>query len=128
MFLQVSVILFTGGLPALEGACLGGACLGGACLGGSGPGGAWWRPPGRLQLWAVRILLECILVMAVYEKIFTHHDSDYFLQIYCAHQKTDTDRRNLAESFTSYCYFIPETHLLLKVYQLSLVSRNVPRD
>ena len=27
-----------------------------------GPGGAWWRPPGRLLLRAVRILLECILV------------------------------------------------------------------
>ena len=30
----------------------------------------------QLLLRAVRILLECILVMAVYEKIFTHHDSD----------------------------------------------------
>ena len=36
-------------------------------LGGSGPGGClvpgstWWRPPGRLLLWAVCILLECIL-------------------------------------------------------------------
>ena len=54
---------------------------GGACSRGSGPrgvwpsevpglgwvpgpgGDAWWRhPPGQLLLWAVRILLECILV------------------------------------------------------------------
>ena len=35
------------------------ACSGGCLL----RGGAWWRPPaGRLLLWAVRILLECILV------------------------------------------------------------------
>ena len=31
---------------------------GGACC----RGGAWWRPPRRLLLRAVRILLECILV------------------------------------------------------------------
>ena len=45
----------------------GGLCLlqEGACSGGvSAPGGvcAWWRPPRRLLLRAVRILLECILV------------------------------------------------------------------
>ena len=59
MFLQVSIILFTrGGLVPV-----------GSRIGeGSGPGwvpglgGAWWRPPGRLLLRAVRILLECILV------------------------------------------------------------------
>ena len=36
----------------------------GGCLvpGGLLPGGAWWRPPKRLLLRAVRILLECILV------------------------------------------------------------------
>ena len=33
------------------------------CSGGLLPGGAWWRPPGRLLLRAVRILLECILVL-----------------------------------------------------------------
>ena len=43
---------------------------GGVLEGGSGPrgclvpGGAWWRPPpGRPLLRAVRILLECILVL-----------------------------------------------------------------
>ena len=30
-----------------------------------GPGGAWWRPPKRLLLRAVRILLECILVVTI---------------------------------------------------------------
>ena len=30
--------------------------------GGLVPRGTWWRPPGRLLLRAVRILLECILV------------------------------------------------------------------
>ena len=51
MFLQVSVILPTGGgvLGPGEGSC-------------SREAGAWWRPPGRLLLRAVRILLECILV------------------------------------------------------------------
>ena len=37
---------------------------------GSGPGGAWWRPPGRLLLRAVRILLECIVLGTVST---THH-------------------------------------------------------
>ena len=61
IFLDLSVILFTGGMP--------------------GPGGAWswgvpaprgWLlrgglqpPPGRLLLRTVRILLECILVVSV---------------------------------------------------------------
>ena len=36
----------------------GGCLLGGVCS----QGGAWWRPPQRLLLRAVRILLECILV------------------------------------------------------------------
>ena len=53
---------------------MGGSGSGGACSGGSGnggpapgdacsQGGAWWRPPGRLLLLAVHILLECILVL-----------------------------------------------------------------
>ena len=45
-----------------------GGCLGGTCSRGMPspeggcllPGGAWWRPPGKLLLQAVRILLECI--------------------------------------------------------------------
>ena len=83
MFLQVSVILFTGGLPA-PGGCLfqgglvqGGACSRGSGLGGSGLGGAcsggFWSwgvpggdPPGQLLLRAVRILLECILVFEIH--------------------------------------------------------------
>ena len=57
-----------GGIPA----CLAGGLLcRGVCCGGvpgSGgvyllPGGVWWRPPGRLLLRAVRILLECMLVL-----------------------------------------------------------------
>ena len=37
---------------------------GGAWSGGSAPrGGAWWRPPGWPLLRAVRIQLECILVL-----------------------------------------------------------------
>ena len=87
IFLHLFVILFTGvgggggipaciagGIPACLAAgggaipaCIAGgipACLavGGACSGGSAPGGGWRKSPGRLQLRAVRILLECILV------------------------------------------------------------------
>ena len=41
---------------------------GGLLLGGvPGPGGAWWRPPRRLLLRAVRILLECILVVNAFD-------------------------------------------------------------
>ena len=47
------------GVPGPGGSVPGGVCL---VWGVPGPGGAWWRPPRRLLLWAVRILLECILV------------------------------------------------------------------
>ena len=86
IFLHLSVILFTGGRCLLLGACsCGGAwswgdAWSGGCLvwgGLSAPGGhllpggawsqraAWWRPPRRLLLRAVRILLECILVFSL---------------------------------------------------------------
>ena len=54
----------SGGAWSRGGAWSGGVwSQGGACSGRSGlGGGAWWRPPGRLLLRAVRILLECILV------------------------------------------------------------------
>ena len=52
IFLHLSVILFT------EGSGPGGV--------GLVPGGAWYRPPGWLLLWAVRILLECILVRSLF--------------------------------------------------------------
>ena len=81
MFLQVSVILLTGGeqrgclLPG--GVCFGGCLLPRGCLllgvpaprGGSAPGGVcpWGglveTPRGWLLLRAVRTLLECILVL-----------------------------------------------------------------
>ena len=59
-----------GGTWSLGGGCLlpGGSGPGGACSRGGlfpgdlVPGGAWWRPPRRLLLRAVRILLKCILV------------------------------------------------------------------
>ena len=41
------------------GGCLVPGGQGGVCSRG---GGAWWRPPRRLLLQAVRILMECILV------------------------------------------------------------------
>ena len=56
-----------------------GGLLPGGCLvlgelpgpGGSAPGGAaCWRPPGWLLLRAVRILLECILVIIFMKSIF----------------------------------------------------------
>ena len=54
------------GVPGPGGCLLQGVPAPGGCLlvgGGSGPGGAWWRPPPRRPLlWAVHILLECILV------------------------------------------------------------------
>ena len=73
---QASVILLTGGVPAPGGGgCLllgvgllwGDACSGGgACSGGSAHGGVpGGDPPGRPLLRAVRILLECILVVFV---------------------------------------------------------------
>ena len=70
MFLQVSVILLTGGClllgrgGGLVYGLVGVLALGGYLLGGVWSwGGAWWRPPlGRLLLQVVRILLECILV------------------------------------------------------------------
>ena len=77
MFLQASVILFTGGVawsrgvPGPGGLLLGGVPGpqgGSAPRGVPGPGGAWGGaggdppPPGRPLLRAVRILLECILV------------------------------------------------------------------
>ena len=46
-----------GGVPAPRGWCL-------------LWGGAWWRPPRWLLLWAVRILLECILVLREFYRIF----------------------------------------------------------
>ena len=82
MFLQVSVILFTGGVPGRggsapregllqgEGGAWSGGCLvrgsaaEGGCLVGGVPGG---DPPGRLLLRAVRILLECILVVNAFD-------------------------------------------------------------
>ena len=41
------------------------SALGDVCSsrGACSQGGAWWRPPGRLLLRAVRILLECTLVL-----------------------------------------------------------------
>ena len=83
MFLQVSVILFTGWVPGPRGCLVRGVVPGpgGGCLvlglvpgprGVPGSrGGAWSGgclveiPPGRLLLRAVRILLECILVHIV---------------------------------------------------------------
>ena len=58
IFLHLFIILFTGG----------GAWSGGVPgpRGVHGPGGAWWRPPRRLLLRAVRILLECILVYEIF--------------------------------------------------------------
>ena len=54
-----------GGL-LLGGSAPGAVCSGGVCSqGGLLRGDAWWRPPGRLLLRAVRILLECILVRHV---------------------------------------------------------------
>ena len=63
MFLQVSVILFTGGCLVPGGSTPGGCLVSG---GESGPGGVRSRdgdPPGRLLLQVVWILLECILVL-----------------------------------------------------------------
>ena len=58
MFLRDSVHRGGGGaIPA----CLAAGLQGGGCL---VMGAAWWRPPGRLLLRPVRILLECILVVA----------------------------------------------------------------
>ena len=62
------VCLSTGGVVAGPGECMvrgGVCCQGGACSrGGMVPGGgAWWKPSRRLLMRAVRILLECILVM-----------------------------------------------------------------
>ena len=54
IFLHLSVILFTGGVPGRRGAWSGGV---------PGPGGVpGGDPPEWLLLRAVRILLECILV------------------------------------------------------------------
>ena len=53
-----------GGVPALGGCAWSG--------GVPGLGGAWWRPPRRLRLWAVRILLECILVRIIAIYIWYH--------------------------------------------------------
>ena len=108
MFLQVSVILFTGGacsrggacsqsggvsapggrgvwsggVPA-HGGCLLGGCLllGGVCSGGgaSGPGGVPGGDPPRLLLRAVRILLECILV---YYFIFLEQQPTFFRYLF----------------------------------------------
>ena len=65
MSLQVSLILFTGGVPGPRGVWSGG----GAWFAGSGPGGVpGGDPPGRLLLRAVRILLECILVCFFFSK------------------------------------------------------------
>ena len=82
MFLHVSVILSTWGVCS-QGGCAWsqwgllpggtwsrrelegrGDLLRGVCL---VLGGAWWRPPGRLLLRAVRILLECILVSYIFK-------------------------------------------------------------
>ena len=80
MFLQVSVILFTGGAWSWGVLGLGGICSrgvpgpgGSVCSRGGlpGPGGCllWGEgclvetPPDGLLLQAVRILLECILVL-----------------------------------------------------------------
>ena len=55
-----------GGCLVLGGACSGGVPGPGGCLlwGVPAPRGcAWWRSPGRLLPRAVRILLECILVL-----------------------------------------------------------------
>ena len=42
----------------------------GGCL---ARGGAWWRPPRGLLLRAVRILLECILVLKAVRQYQTHY-------------------------------------------------------
>ena len=62
IFLHLFVILFTGGvwypnMPSSRGVC--------------SWGGAWWRPPRQLLLWAVRILLECILVFHFLSLLWT---------------------------------------------------------
>ena len=75
MFLQVSVCP-QGGVPA---------------PGGVWSGGAWWRPPGRLLLRAVRILLECILVTE-----FICYEDDviskfyFFMKRFCHGMNTTT--------------------------------------
>ena len=62
VFLQMSVILFTGEVPVPGG--VPGRGGGGLLLGGSAPRGVpGGDPPGQLLLRAVRILLECILVL-----------------------------------------------------------------
>ena len=79
MFLHLWVILFTrrgwgvpvqvvsiegclcpGGVSVQGGLCLGGVCPGGVSLGGGG--GLCQADPPYGNMWAVRILLECILV------------------------------------------------------------------
>ena len=49
----------------------------------SGPGGGdWWRPPGRLLLQVVRILLECILVCDCLYLLFQFSDRILLWQIW----------------------------------------------
>ena len=52
------------GVPGPGGSAPGGCLVQGSLLLGGvcSKGGAWWRPPGRPPLQAVRFLLECILV------------------------------------------------------------------
>ena len=84
MFLQVSVILFTGGGDLLPGGVPGPG--GGACSGGVPGGGCVWSggmpggepPPRGLLLRTVRILLECILVWAFFY-FFINEQMDFKL-------------------------------------------------
>ena len=60
IFTSVCHSVHRGWYPSMH--CSGGCAIP-ACL---AAGGAWWRPPpGRLLLRAVRILLECILVLLI---------------------------------------------------------------
>ena len=84
MFLQASVILFTGGVPALGSVCSWAVSAPGGCLlpGGyllqrsacSGGGGVWWsHPAGTATAAGDTHSLECILVRWIFccYEIFT---------------------------------------------------------
>ena len=108
MFLQVSVILFTGGCACSRGV-LGGAW--GACSGGV-PGG----DPPRLLLRAVCILLECILVT-----VNTH--IDILHKTFVAIKKSQSQSYNVDNPLIStYWIFRSASNSLLKRFDPTPVT------
>ena len=128
------VYLSTGGVPAPGegsgsgvGACSGGCLLWGCLVPGRYlfwgvpaprgcllPGVAWWRPPRKLLLRAVRILLECILVFYSITALFL---KDFFFVTMIYLRLSNSKLLNLLYCLVN-CYVLRVLRVTSKTFML----------